>query len=366
MLTDYLGFVEDSRSHINRSHNLVDIMFLVLNGVISGAEGWSDIEDFGHQKLDWLRQFRPFENGIPTRHSIARIIRSVKIEQLSVALYSWVNEQREQQDKPLIAIDGKTIRGAVNRNDKDKTLHLVSAFDTQEGLVLFQQATQGKGTEIQAVRDLLSMLDIKGRIFTLDALHCQRETLSLIDKQGGDYVVQVKSNQKTLHQFIQSQFAQTFDGKEQAGVVSYIDQSKGHGREETRTLWQLPVSDNTKLDEKWQSANSLIAIERCRKQGNKVSYSTHFYLSSLACNAQLAFNAVRQHWRIENQQHWILDVVYREDMSLIGDREAAEVFALLRRISLNLAKQHPKKSSHRRKLKQAGWSDDFRAELFFR
>jgi hypothetical protein len=214
MLTDYLGLVEDSRSHINRNHNLVDIMFLVLNGVISGAEGWSDIEDFGHEKLDWLRQFRPFENGIPTRHSIARIIRSVNIEQLSLALYSWVNEQREENDKPLIAIDGKTIRGAVNRNDKDKTLHLVSAFDTQEGLVLFQQATQGKGTEIQAVRDLLSILDTKGRIFTLDALHCQRDTLSLIEKQGGDYIVQVKANQKTLHTYIQSQFADTFDYKE--------------------------------------------------------------------------------------------------------------------------------------------------------
>jgi predicted transposase YbfD/YdcC len=340
-------------------------MFLVLNGVISGAEGWSDIEDFSHDKLQWLRQFRHFEQGIPTRHSIARIIRSVNIEQLSVALYSWVNEQREQQDKPLIAIDGKTVRGAVNRSDKGNTLHLVSAFDTQQGLVLFQQATQGKGTEIQAVRDLFSMLDIKGRIFTLDALHNQSDALSLIDEQGGDYVVQVKANQKTLHPFIQSQFAQTFAGKKQASVVSHAEESKGHGREETRTLWQLPVRDTTELHGKWQSANSLITIERCRKQGKKTTYSTYFYLSSLACDAQLAFNAVRQHRHIENQQHWILDVVYHEDMSLIGDREAAEVFALLRRISLNLAKRHPKKSSHRRKLKQAGWSDSFRAELFF-
>ena len=241
-----------------------------------------------------------------------------------------------------------------------------SAFDTQQGLVLFQQSTQGKGKEIQAVRDLLSMLDIKGNIFTLDALHCQGDTLSLIQGQGGDYVVQVKSNQKNLYQFIKAQFEVTFAGKAQAGVETFVEETKGHGREETRTLWQLPLSDTTHLDDKWHSAKSLIAIERCRKQGKKVSYSTYFYLSSLACDAKLAFNAVRQHWYIENQQHWILDVVYREDMSLIGDREAAEVFALLRRISLNLAKQHPKKTSHRRKLKQAGWSDGFRAELFFR
>ena len=111
-------------------------------------------EAFGDEKLEWLRQFRPFKSGIPTRHSIARMLRTVDTQQLALALYSWVDEQRKKQDQPIIALDGKTVRGAVNRNAPPETLHLVSAYDTQKGLVLFQQANGGKGTEIQAVKEL--------------------------------------------------------------------------------------------------------------------------------------------------------------------------------------------------------------------
>ena len=365
MLTDYLSLVEDPRSHINREHDLVDVMFLVINGVLSGAEGWADLQAFGDEKLEWLRQFRPFKNGIPTRHSIARILRTVDTQQLALALYSWVNEQRKRQDQAIIALDGKTVRGAVNRNANPETLHLVSAYDTQEGLVLFQQATGGKGTEIQAVKELLSMLDINGSIVTLDALHCQSQTLNQITLQGGDYVVQLKKNQGKLREAISTQFTDVFEGKPVPNLSQHTTSDQGHGREEVRTVFQLPITEEMGLEDKWKSAKSTIVIERSRKLNDKTTYDTHFYISSLVCDAELACKAIRQHWHIENQQHWVLDVVYREDHSLIGDREAAEVFALFRRIAMNLAKHHKGKMSNRQKLKRAGWSDEFRAELFF-
>ena len=365
MLTDFLSLVDDSRSHINREHDLVDVMFLVINGVLSGAEGWADIESFGHEKIDWLRTFRSYTNGIPTRHSIARIIRTVNAERLALALYSWVNSLRKVSDNPVIALDGKTIRGAVNRNESNKTLHMVSAFDTDNGITLFQKSTKGKGTEIAAVRELLAFLDIKRNIITLDALHAQPETLNQIHNQGGDYIIQLKQNQGILYHQVQNAFAGIFKGDTPEELASMEVSEKGHGREETRTLYQLPVNESMKLDNKWHTAKSIIAVDRSRKVKGKTSYETSFYISSLDCNAQLAFRAIRHHWRIENQQHWILDAVWREDDCQIGDREAAEVFALFRRIALNMTKQHPGKMSNRQKLKRAGWSDAFRAELFF-
>lgn len=359
----HLSVIEDHRSHINRQHNLVDIMFLVMAAVVSGCEGWQEIEDFGNDKLPWLRQFRPFASGIPTRHSIARIIKGVALKSLLHALFTWVNSQRQAVGQSIIAIDGKTVRGAASRK-ADVPLHLVSAFDTGEGLVLCQQRANGKGGEIAAVRELLDALQVKGAILTMDALHCQMETLKQISKRGGDFVVQVKSNQPTLQAAIREAFQPHWETHGEQ-LAQHMTSDKGHGRSETRTTFQMAANLPAELARDWPGVTSLIAVERDRTIAGKGTVDTHYYVSSLPVNAELAARAVRQHWHIENQQHWVLDVTYREDLSRIGDREAAEVFALFRRIALNMAQHHPKSISKRRKIKCACWSDDFRMEMFF-
>ena len=360
----HLSLIEDPRSSVNRQHDLVDIMFLVMAAVVSGCEGWQEIEDFGTNKLDWLRKYRPFAGAIPTRHSIARIIRGIAIEPLVHALFTWVNARRQAAGQSIIAIDGKTIRGAVNQHGSDNCLHLVTAFDTGEGLVLCQKATQHKGGEIETVRQLIDCLDIKDAIVTMDALHCQKETLQRLTARGADFVVQVKENQPGLLAAIRSQFQPWWehDGE---GLAQHCTQEQGHGRQEERTVFQLTAELPAEQKLAWPGITSLIAVERSRGQKGKVTLDTQYYVSSLAIEPEQAAKAVRQHWHIETQQHWVLDVTYREDLSRIGDREAAEVFALFRRIALNMAQHHPKSISKRRKIKCACWSDDFRMEMFF-
>lgn len=360
----HLSLIEDSRSHVNRQHDLVDIMFLVMAAVVSGCEGWQEIEDFGTNKLDWLRKFRPFTNEIPTRHSIARIIRGIAIEPLVQTLFSWVNARRQAAGQSIVAIDGKTIRGAVNQNGAENALHLVSAFDTGEGVVLCQKATQHKGGEIETVRQLIECLNIKDTIVTMDALHCQRDTLQQLTSHGADFVIQVKENQPTLLAAIRKQY-QPYWEQNGDGLAQHYEQNQSHGRQEERTVFQLTADLPDALKVVWPGISSLIAVERSRSQNGKSSLDTHYYVSSLAIHPELAAKAVRQHWHIENQQHWVLDVTYREDVSRIGDREAAEVFALLRRLALNMAQYHPKPISKRRKIKCSCWNDDFRMEMFF-
>ena len=179
-LFDHLNLIEDPRSHINLDHNLVDIIFLVLAATASGCSGWLDIEEFGNEHLAWLQQHRPFTKGIPTRHSIARIIKAIDVEMMVLALFRWTNSLRAATDKPLIAIDGKTLCGAVNQQGAEHSLHLVSAFDTEQGIVLYQEDTKTKGSEIATVRELLHMLDVQDAVLTFDALHCNKETLKQI------------------------------------------------------------------------------------------------------------------------------------------------------------------------------------------
>ena len=169
-LIEHLTLVEETRSDINRKHDLVDVMFLVISAIMSGAEGWRDIETYGNSKADWLRQYRPFANGIPRRHTIARILRSIVIVTLLEALLCWVNEQRTHQGKPVIAFDGKVLRGSYRKNSKD-ALQLVTAYDTENGLVLSQKATPTKRGQIETVKEMLDILELKGAVVTLDALH---------------------------------------------------------------------------------------------------------------------------------------------------------------------------------------------------
>lgn len=359
-----LSLIEDSRSSVNRQHDLVDIIFLVMAAIVSGCEGWQEIEDFGDNKLDWLRRFRPFASGIPTRHSIARIVKGVKIDELVNSLFAWVNAQRIVRGQPIIAIDGKTLRGAVNQQGSDNALHLVSAFDTGEGLVLCQQAMKSKGGELEAARQLIDLLDIKGAIVTMDALHCQKDTLHKLTQCGADFVVQVKGNQPTLLATVKDLFQPYWENNGN-GLAQHHTQNHGHGRREERTVFQLVANLPEELATLWPEVKSLIAVERSRCQQGKGTLDTQYYVSSLEIDAELAAKAVRQHWHIENQQHWVLDVTYREDVSRLGDRDSAEVFALLRRIALNMAQHHPKKISKRRKIKCSCWSDDFRMEMFF-
>ncbi|ENM3733791.1 ISAs1 family transposase [Vibrio cholerae] len=362
-LLEHLTVVEETRSEVNQRHDLVDVMFLVLSAIMSGAEGWQDIQTYGDHKLPWLRKFRPFEHGIPRRHTIARILRTVVAESLLEALLNWVNEQRTSIGKPVIAFDGKVLRGSY-RNDSKTALQLVTAYDTENGLVLSQKPTQTKNGEISVVRQMLDVLNLKGAVITLDALHCQRETLEKISEKKAHVVVQVKNNQPALWEAVQSQFQTVFDAKKEK-VVTEIKQ-EAHGRKEERYVFQLKAKLPEKLAERWPTIRSIVAVERHRSQNGKTTTDTSYYVSSLSPRHKLLGHYIRQHWRIENSQHYVLDVVFKEDDSRIALEGAVENVALFRRFVMNMLRQCDCGApSQRNKLKQAGWCDDYRERVFF-
>lgn len=361
-LFHHLSLVEDTRSHINQRHNLVDVLFLILSAIASGQDGWAEIQQFGELRLEWLRKFRPFTHGIPRRHTIARILQAVEPNSFQLCLLSWINEVRLESNKPVVAIDGKTLRGASKLGSK--TFYSVGAYDVTNGLALYQEMASGKGKEIETVQSLITMLKIDNALITIDALNAQRATLEAIIARKGDYVVQVKGNQSALYTAVKAQFDEAF--KDDSNLAQFETLDQGHGRTEQRITFQIPAELSPDLKEKWPSVKTLVAVERHRQDKKSNVVDTSFYLSSHGIEPEFIGKAVRGHWQIENSLHWVLDVVYREDACRVHDLNAAESLAILRRMALNLAKlETTQKRSMKSKLQRALLSDDYRERLIF-
>lgn len=363
---DHFQTLEDPRSHINRRHELLDVLFLTLSAVLAGAEGWKDIKDFGDEKLDWLRQFREFKHGIPVDDTIARIISALDARKMMACFIGWVNEIRTRRGSDLIAIDGKTFRRAHTAKKSD-ALHTLCAWSKRNGVVLAQMKSEGKKNEIATAQKMIEMLELAGATVSLDAMHCQRKTAAAIIKRKGHYVLNVKTNQKGLHEAV----VDVFSGYEEHGAlpretVRHDTLDAGHGRIETRRYEALPVPEWMDKRTLWQGMKSIIRVTRVRELKEGTTQEIMYYISShTAEDLGHIADAIRSHWEIENKVHWVLDVTYREDSCRIRRGDGAENIGLLRRMCLNLSRLHPKKDSMRGKLKAAGWSDHFREELLF-
>lgn len=359
---EHFAELPDPRSHINRSHDLLDIVFLTVTAVLSGAEGWKDIEDFGRYKLEWMRKYRAFENGIPVDDTIARIIRALEPERLSECFIAWVNSLRAQQGHELIAIDGKTLRHSHDGAPKD-ALHAITVWLREHSLVFSQTESAGKKNEIQTVQRLIDTLELNNTTVTLDAMHCQKNTAKRLRKKKAEYVLCVKDNQKGLHE----ELAWWFEGfAEQlpAEADTHEETDAGHGRIEVRRTTQLPITAELTAASAWPDARSVIRVERQRTIKGKQTTETVYYISSHhPGKAAFIAHAIRAHWEVENKVHWVLDVVYREDDSRIRRGNGAFNVGLIRRLCMNLARLNPEKNSMRGKLKRAGWDDEFRTAL---
>lgn len=362
---DHVSAIEDPRTDINVKHDFLDVLFLTMSAVISGAEGWQDIEEFGHDKLYWLRQYREFKQGIPVDDTIARIIRAIQPGQLNQAFANWVNEIRQESGQPQIAIDGKTLRHSYEGN-KHTALHSITAWSRDAGIVLAQLKSQGKKNENASVLDMLDTLNIQGAVVTADAMNSQRKIVDKIRKEKADYVLCIKSNQKKLKEEIAAYFHKVRRELPEA-VPPYEETDSGHGRIEVRRYSQLTVSEWISEADKWSDIRTIIEVERKRYVGKSSTptQETQYYISSLSVEPERIASVIRGHWEVENKAHWVLDVVFKEDDCRIRKGDGAENVAVIRRFCLNMARLHPSKASMRRKLKSAGWSDQFRSELIF-
>ena len=361
--------IEDSRTDINKHYDLLDIIFLTMSAILSGAKGWKDIHIFGVAQLEWLREYREFANGIPTRHSIGRIIRGVKAESLLECFEQWVKMIRVEGEREQIAFDGKVIRGSGNGSSLNP-LQLMSAMVVDSGLILYQQEVSDKTNEIPVMQSMLRQLSVKGAIITADAMHCQTHTAEIIRAEGADYMLQVKDNQRHLCKEISAFFHKTYrDNPEVLEERHFEEIEKAHGRINERNYRLLPITDWLAGMTHWKDIQSVVEVTRKRtfkKKGKEqIEQEVSYYITSLGDDVKEAARAIRNHWAIETSQHWVLDVTFREDESQIYAEDGAKNMALFRRALLNLIKAHPLKDSVAGKMMRAGWDSKFRAEILF-
>lgn len=365
-IIEHFSTLEDPRVERNKKHKLIDIIVLVISAVVSGAEGWEGIEEFGHNKLDWLRQYIPLENGIPSHDCIGRVISRISFRGFQECFVSWVNAVTEATDGDIVPIDGKVLRRSYDRKRNKNAIYLVNAWSNRNGISLGQVKVDDKSNEITAVPELLKKLEISGCIVTLDAMGCQRTHAQEIIAKGADYVLAVKGNQGHLHEAVEDFFTQARTHQFKHTAHEYFESTEqGHGRIEIRRHWVSEVLYTLPEPESWAGLKSIGMVERECHQGSTVTKELRYYINSIPADAQVFAKATREHWGVENQLHWVLDVVFREDDSRIRMGNAPEIMGSIRQLALNLFKREPSKLSIKKKQFKAALNDQYRDKVLF-
>ena len=361
---EHFANLEDPRVERTKLHSLLSIVTIALCAVICGADTWDDIEEFGKAKADWLSSFLHLPNGIPSHDTFNRVFQALDPKQFQTCFLNWMKTVAEVLPTQVIALDGKTARGSRDKTSSKAAIHMVSAWATANRLVLGQVKVDAKSNEITAIPELLRALSIEGCIITIDAMGTQREIAKQILKQGGDYVLALKKNQETLYQDVVEMFDHAEAGTIEELVVEDAQTiDKGHGRIDIRRYRVIPDADVLAwLQEghNWPGLAAIGMVEAERRIGDKRTVETRYYLLSRHLKARAFGEAVRSHWGIENQVHWVLDVAFHEDRSRIRAGYAAENFAVLRHLALNLIRQHKTKGlSIRTRRMKAAWDNDY-------
>jgi predicted transposase YbfD/YdcC len=361
-LEQRFGCIEDPRISAKTDHKLIDIITITIMAVLCGAEGWVAVETYGVSKKEWLEQFLELPNGIPSHDTFGRVFSLLKPEELEKHFQDWVRMITKQLGLDLVSIDGKSVRGSYDREKKIDSLQMVSAWSARHGLVLGQCAVDKKSNEITAIPVLLEQLDLKGAIITIDAMGTQKKIAQQIQAQKADYILTLKANHSSLAQYAKDWF-ETYELELNTESVLVIPPqiNAGHHRIEERQFWQVPVElvfPESQI-KKWTGLKTLVVERSRRVLWNKETHCLRFFLSSLPPDFSQFPHCIRSHWEIENSLHWCLDVVFAEDASRIRKDHAPHNMSIIRRLALNLLRQHSSRDSFKMKRYKAALNNDF-------
>ena len=358
----YFARLRDPRINRRKRHLLIDIIVIALCGVLCGANDWQGIATFAHRRQAWLQTFLSLPNGIPSHDTFSRIFSTLNPLAFQDAFTSWINGVCATLGIKHIPIDGKTVRGT--RSPDGTCLHLVSAWAVQQRLTLGQIAVADKSNEITAIPELLKLLDVHGALVSIDAMGCQKDIAKQIRAGGGDYLLAVKDNQPTLHADIQTCFENAFNNDfEGVKHEFFVMEEVSHGRKEERLFTIIYEPEGLSTQDEWEDLKTVVQVVRIRQDGDKESIEVSHYISSSTEKAKVLAEATRNHWSIENNQHWVLDVVFGEDRCRTNHGHAAENLAWLRKMVLSVFGQDESRGSIPTRQIRAAADDQYRLHL---
>lgn len=364
-LRHFLAVPDPRRKNIR--FRLIDLIAMAILALLCGAEDWPDVALFAKAKKKFLQSFLDLPHGTPSADTFRRVFARLNPEAFEQAFRAWMGELVKRSGGKLLAIDGKSLRHSFQHAwDTNSMAHMVSVFACANGQVLTQLAVQGKGQELAAIRQILGLVDLKEAVVSIDALGCQKDIAATIVDAGGQYILALTENQPTLHAKVKTFLDEgILTGFADLPCGHHQDIDAGHGRIETRRVWVTDQLQHLQGLEEWKGLASVAVIESTREVlGGKTSTERRYFLSAVpGRDATFFASAQRGHWGIENNLHWILDVIFREDQSRLHKGHGAQNFSRLRRIALNLLKAHPKKASIKGKRKLAGWDHGFLLEV---
>jgi predicted transposase YbfD/YdcC len=344
----------------NKLYTVAQIVFQTIAAVASGCEHWTEIEDFGEDKKEWIEKYIEVGETMPSHDTLSDFFKRLKGDVFTRIFIEWTRGICQLTDGEVVAIDGKTMRRSHQRSVGKEAIHLISAWASSNKIVLAQQAVDSKSNEITAIPALLRLLELKGALVSIDAMGCQHEIARQIVDAGANYLLAVKGNQGQLLEGVQDCF------KLQQVTSTKTTVEKQHGRIETRTCCVITKPTEILEIEKWPQLTSVIRIHSKREilAAEKITEETRYYICSKTLSASEALDSIRSHWSIENNLHWILDVAFREDESRMSSGDSDQNFALIRKIVVNLlAIDKSIKMSVQRKRLKAARNDTFREKL---
>lgn len=362
-IQEHFSSINDPRKGQGLLHSLESIFTIAILAVICGADEWTEVEDFGKSKAEFLGEFLDLKHGIPSHDTFGRVFGIIDNEAFAHCFTAWVNTLCNINGD-IVNIDGKQLRHSFDTDADKSGIYMVSAWANANEMVLGQVKVADKSNEITAIPKLLDILELKGSIVTIDAMGTQREIATKIIDNEADYVLALKGNQGDLHTETVEAF-ERFSAKQQS--IKHVDKDLGHGRIEERHCYVVKASDflSPQVLERWDGLQSIIKIEayttyKNGKHQGRQDFEERYYISSLGQQAQRINEAVRAHWGIETKLHWVLDIASREDDSRIRKGYAPENMAILRHIAVNKLKNEKSfKRGIKAKRKKAGWDDEY-------
>ena len=357
-LLDHFSALDDPRQAGKVVYPLPEVLLVVLCATLAGAQNFVEISHWARRKLEFLRRLLPFRRGVPSHDTLNDVVNALDAHTFAQAFTAWVESLREAEPD-IVAIDGKSSRRA--KRGEAHPLHLVSAWASRQRLVLGQEATGAKSNEITAIPLLLERLELTGALVTIDAMGCQRAIAQTIRSRGADYLLALKDNWPTLAEEVRL----FFDNPPPGAIATHKTVDADHGRIETRRHavsrqvdW-LATDRRFPGEPRFPDLRAVAMVEAEVERDGRTTLARRYYLSSAELDAPLFAKAVRAHWGIENRLHWVMDVVFHDDLMRLRTDHGPANMATVKHMALNLLRAAPGKQSLAVKRKLAGWDEPF-------